>query len=112
MPSSGLTVQTLFEQGERVHATSEVVTFDGVATRRATFAQVAERARRLAAALAKLGVQPGDRVGTFCWNTQEHVEAYFAVPCMGAVLHTINVRLYADQIAYIVNHAGNSVVIV
>ncbi len=54
----------------------------------------------------------GDRVGTFCWNNQEHLEAYFAMPCMGAVLHTLNIRLPPEQLAYVVNHAEDRVVIV
>src|SRR5581483_4824086 len=103
-----LTVNALFEHGASVFADSEVITFDGVGTRRASFAQVAARARQLAAALNRLGVKPGDRVGTFCWNCQEHLEAYFAVPCIGAVLHTLNLRLFPEQIAYIVNHAEDS----
>lgn len=107
-----LTVQTLFEHGARVFADSEVVTFTGAGTRRARFHEVARRARCLAAALRRLGLQPGDRVGTFCWNTQEHLEAYFAVPCMGAVLHTLNIRLFPDQIEYVINHAANRIVIV
>jgi len=106
-----LTVNALFEHGASVFADKEVVTFDGKATRRATFAQVARRARQLAAALRRLGVKAGDRVGTFCWNCQEHLEAYFAVPCLGAVLHTLNLRLFPEQIAYIVNHAEDSVII-
>ncbi len=107
-----LTVRALFEHGERVCADSEVVSFDGVNTRRVRFDQVAERARRLAAALVRLGVRPGERVSTFCWNCQEHLEAYFAVPCIGAVLHTLNLRLFPEQIAYIVNHAEDCAIIV
>ena len=76
-----------------------------------TFAEVADNADRLAAALTRLGVQPGDRVGTFCWNTQEHLEAYFAIPCMGAVLHTLNIRLFPEQLAYVINHAEDKIVI-
>src|ERR1700723_271559 len=106
-----LTVQTLFEHGARVFADSEVVTFTGADTRRIRFAALAERARRLAAALHRLGVQPGERVGTFCCNMQEHLEAYFAVPCMGAVLHTLNIRLFSDQIVYVVNHAEDRVIL-
>jgi fatty-acyl-CoA synthase len=107
-----LTVRAIFEHGERVYADSKVITFDGTATRRASFAQVADRARRLAAALARLGIKQGERVATFCWSCQEHLEAYFGVPCMGAVLHTLNVRLFKDQIAYIINHAEDSAIIV
>ncbi|PWT73844.1 MAG: long-chain fatty acid--CoA ligase [Proteobacteria bacterium] len=106
-----LTINSLFEHGASVFSKSEVVTFDGVTTRRASFREVAVRSRRLAAALTRLGVKSGDRVGTFSWNIQEHLEAYFAVPCIGAVLHTLNLRLFPEQIAYIVNHAEDSVVI-
>jgi fatty-acyl-CoA synthase len=63
------------------------------------------RIDRLARALRKLGVEPGDRVATFAWNNQRHFECYFAIPCIGAVLHTLNLRLFAEQIAYIINHA-------
>jgi fatty-acyl-CoA synthase len=80
--------------------------------RRVTYAELLGRARRLAGALRDLGVRRGDRVATFCWNHHQHVEAYFAVPCMGAVVHTLNIRLGADELAYIANHAGDSVVIV
>ena len=75
-------------------------------------ARSCERADRLAAALAGLGVEPGDRVATFMWNSREHLEAYLAVPCMGAVLHTLNVRLFAEQLTYIVNHAEDRVIVV
>ncbi|WP_224766358.1 long-chain-fatty-acid--CoA ligase [Nocardioides campestrisoli] len=76
-----------------------------------TFRETALRAGRLAAALARLGVREGDRVGTFSWNTAEHVEAYWGVMGMGAVLHTINLRLHSDQIAYTVQHADDRVVL-
>src|SRR5262245_10815487 len=94
MQDHPLTVTSLFEHGRTIHGGSQVATYEGARTRRVTFAQLAERAGRLAAALVRLGVKPGDRVGTFCWNTQEHLEAYFAVPGMGAVLHTLNIRLF------------------
>ena len=93
-------------------ADSEVVTFEGDSCRQATFAEVADRVDRLAAALHALGIGEGDRVGTFMWNTQEHLEAYFAVPGMGAVLHTLNIRLFPEQLAWIVNHAADRIVIV
>jgi fatty-acyl-CoA synthase len=75
-----------------------------------TFAQLHQRIDRLARALAALGVNQGDRVGTFAWNNQRHLELYFAVPCVGAVLHTLNIRLFAEQITYIVNHAEDGVI--
>jgi fatty-acyl-CoA synthase len=112
MQDHPLTINAIFKHGERIHHASEVLTFTGEDCRRATFLEVGSRAARLASALKKLGVQPGDRVGTFCWNTQTHMEAYFAVPSMGAVLHTLNLRLFPDQLAYIINHAQDKVIIV
>src|SRR5207245_1156859 len=61
---------------------------------------------------ARLGIKAGDRVGTFLWNSQEHLEAYFAVPAMGAVLHTLNIRLFPEQLTFVINHAEDRVVIV
>ena len=77
-----------------------------------TFADVSRRIDRLARVLERLGVEPGDRVGTFAWNNQRHFELYFAVPCIGAVLHTLNIRLFAEQITYIVDHAHDRVIFV
>src|SRR6202035_6118386 len=65
-----------------------------------------------AAALRDLGVRTDDRVGTLCWTHQEHIEAYFAIPCMGALLHTLNLRLPPPQLAQIINHAEDRVIIV
>ena len=79
---------------------------------RATFGEVAERIDRLARALSRLGVEKGDRVGTFAWNNQRHFELYFAIPCVGAVLHTLNIRLFEEQLTYIVNHAEDRVIFV
>ena len=107
-----LTVGMIFRHGRSVHRDSEVVTFEGEKSRRASFAEVAERADRLAAALRHLEVDVGDRVGTFAWNTQEHLEAYFAIPGIGAVLHTLNLRLFPEQLVYIVNHAEDKVVVI
>jgi len=112
MQDHPLVISDLFEHGRRVYADSEVLTFDGEGVRRATFAQVGERAMRLAAALHRLGVRPDDRVGTFCWNSQEHLEAYLAVPGMGAVLHTLNIRLFPEQLAYVINHGEDHVILV
>jgi fatty-acyl-CoA synthase len=78
----------------------------------ATFAETADRVDRLARVLSKLGVERGDRVGTFAWNNQRHFELYFAIPCVGAVLHTLNIRLFEDQLEYIVGHAEDSVIFV
>ena len=78
----------------------------------ATFGEVLDRAERLSAALANLGVKPGDRVGSLAWNTQEHLEIYYAVMGMGAVLHTANPRLHEDQLVYTIDHARDTVLIV
>ncbi|HEY2702550.1 MAG TPA: long-chain fatty acid--CoA ligase [Candidatus Dormibacteraeota bacterium] len=112
MPGRPLTVGSLLEYGLAVYADSEVVTFDGDRTRRATYREVGAGAARLANALRRLGVVEGDRVGTLCWNTQEHFEAYLGVPSMGAVLHTLNLRLFPEQLAYIIDHAEDRVILV
>jgi fatty-acyl-CoA synthase len=79
---------------------------------RATFAEVSERIDRLARALGRLGVEQGQRIATFAWNNQRHFELYFAIPCVGAVLHTLNIRLFEEQLTYIVNHAEDRVIFV
>ena len=92
---------------------AEVVTLAAPGTvQRAKFGEVSERVDRLARVLGKLGVEPGDRVGTFAWNNQRHFELYMAVPCVGAVLHTLNIRLFEEQLTYIVNHAEDKVIFV
>ncbi|TQK50510.1 fatty-acyl-CoA synthase [Streptomyces sp. SLBN-118] len=108
-----LLVRRLLENGMNLHGGSEVITAtDNNGTRTATYAQVGRNAAKLAHALAGLGVQPGDRVATFMWNNQEHLEAYLAVPAMGAVIHPLNIRLFPEQLTYIANHAQDTVVIV
>jgi len=106
-----LTVRHIFEHGRTLYADSEVVTSETGGARRIEFGALADRADQLAAGLRRLGVEPGDRVATFGWNNQEHQEAYFAIPCMGAVMHTINIRLSAEQIRYIIGHAEDSVIL-
>ena len=107
-----LTITMLLRHGGRVHADSEIVTWSPDHVRRASFATVAEHAAQLAGALQRLGVERGDRVGTFCWNHQEHLELYLGVPCFGAVLHTLNIRLFPEQLVYVVNHAADRVIVV
>ncbi|HEY5856950.1 MAG TPA: AMP-binding protein, partial [Aldersonia sp.] len=107
-----LAIADLFEHGERIHPEATVTDYaDGVLTQR-TVADVADESRRLATALAGIGVRPDDVVATLCWNTSHHIAAYFAVPAMGAVLHTLNLRLHASQLAYVAGHATDRVVIV
>jgi len=112
MQDGPLLISGILRHGQAVYGGSEVITVEPTGDRRSTFAQVAGRAERLAAALRRLGVGDGDRVATFAWNDQEHLEAYLAVPSMGAVLHTLNIRLFPDQLAYVVNHAEDKVVII
>jgi fatty-acyl-CoA synthase len=112
MQDAQLTIGSMLEHSRRVYATSRVLTFEGDGVREASYGEVGARAHRLASALKGLGVGQGDRVGTFMWNTQEHLEAYLAVPSMGAVLHTLNLRLFPEQLAYVINHAGDKVIIV
>jgi fatty-acyl-CoA synthase len=107
-----LTITAMLRHGATVHGRSECVTWLGDRGLHVSYAEIARNAERLAAALAAFGIGAGDRVGTFCWNNQAHLEAYYAVPCMGAVLHTINIRLPAGQVAHIVNHAEDRMIIV
>ncbi len=90
----------------------QIVTRVGNGVHRYTYADLFERIARLGNALRELGVGPGDRVGTFGWNTYRHLEAYFAPPTIGAVVHTINIRLAPDDMAYIINHAGDRVLLI
>jgi len=112
MQDTPLSLAELLRHGRTMHQASEVVTWTDATPRRASFAQVGERAGRLANALRTLGVRSGDRVATFMWNNAEHLETYLAVPAMGAVLHPLNIRLGSEQLAFIANHAEDDVVIV
>jgi fatty-acyl-CoA synthase len=112
MQDSQLSITEIFRHGAELYPDSEIITFEGERAKHTTYAEVAERVNRLAGALRRLGVGAGDRVGTLCWNHQEHMEAYLAIPCMGAVLHTLNLRLPPSQLAQIINHAEDKVVIV
>src|SRR6201986_5640797 len=108
-----LTVAAIRRYGTTVFGDKEVVTADGDGpARRRTYAQVGDRTARLANGLRSLGVDGDQRVATFMWNNAEHLEAYLAIPSMGAVLHTLNLRLSADQVGYIATHAGDYAVIV
>jgi len=108
-----LTLTQFFERSRRLFARKTLATrVPGRSLCRYTYADLAERVARLAGGLAALGVRPGDRVGTFAWNTHHHLEAYWAAPLMGAILHTVNFRLAPEDIAYIINHAEDSVLLV
>ncbi len=109
-----LTLGHVLGRMRTLNAGAEIVTLreaDGARTR-ASFGEVVGRIDRLAAGLAAHGIGEGDRVGTFAWNSQEHVELYMAIPCLGAVLHTLNIRLFPEQLAYVINHAQDRIVFV
>jgi fatty-acyl-CoA synthase len=108
-----LSIGSILRFGAEVFGDSEVVTLcDGGQRRRRSYAETASRAARLANALSDLGIDGDQRVATFMWNNAEHLEAYLAVPSTGAVLHTLNIRLFPEQVTYIANHAEDRVVIV
>ena len=108
MMDGPLNISALIEHAERFHGDTPIVTrlVEG-GIHRTTYAEAHQRSRQLANALAALGVRPGDRVGTLAWNTFRHFEIYYAVSGSGAVCHTINPRLFPEQIAYIANHADD-----
>src|SRR5580692_2466957 len=114
MQDAPLLVSGIMRHGQQVYGDSQVITITGPAGEylEASFNEVAGRAERLAAALERLGVGDSDRVGTFLWNNQTHLEAYLGIPGMGAVLHTLNLRLFPEQLAYVINHAEDKVIIV
>jgi fatty-acyl-CoA synthase len=107
-----LTIGGILRHVVEVHGDGQVITATDGGTRTESYADVGRRAARLANALRALGVSGDQRVGTFAWNNAEHLEAYLAVPSMGAVLHTLNIRLFPEQLTYIANHAEDQVVIV
>lgn len=107
-----LTLHHFLDRATKFFPKKEIVTRRPGGLDRTNYGDYCRRVHRLARVLEKLGVRPGDRVGTLCWNTAEHLELYFAVPCYGAVLHTLNLRLPPDQLRYIINHAENRVIFV
>ncbi|MEU6645221.1 long-chain fatty acid--CoA ligase [Saccharomonospora sp. NPDC046836] len=112
MQDDQLSLANLLRHGTTLHARSEVITWTGSGARRRSYGEVGKRAAQLANALRGLGVTGDQRVGTFMWNNAEHLEAYLAIPAMGAVLHTLNIRLFPEQLSYVANHAEDQVVIV
>ncbi|WP_410648310.1 long-chain fatty acid--CoA ligase [Amycolatopsis sp. cmx-4-54] len=112
MQDGQLSLGRLLRHGTTVHSESEVITWTGSEARRETFGELGKHAARLANALRSLGVTGDQRVGTFMWNNAEHMAAYLAIPAMGAVLHTLNIRLFPEQLVFVANHAEDQVVIV
>lgn len=108
-----LTLTALLRRAETYYGDGEIVSrLADKQVVRYTYADWARRTRQLALALARLGIRPGDRVATLCWNHYRHLEAYFGIPVMGGVLHTLNLRLHPDDLTYIVNHAEDRALLV
>ncbi|MPZ72208.1 MAG: long-chain-fatty-acid--CoA ligase [Nitriliruptorales bacterium] len=105
-----LTLQMLLERAERIYADKHIATKTAQGVRRRSYGEVVGRVARLANVLRDLGIGRGDRVATFAWNSDRHLELYLAAPCMGAVLHTLNPRLHPDQVRWIADHAEDRVV--
>ncbi|MDT7636136.1 MAG: hypothetical protein QOC83_424 [Pseudonocardiales bacterium] len=112
MQDRPLVLPHIFHRAEQLFGRKEIVTATADGEQRITIAEWAQRVRRLATALDRLGISADGRVATFCWNTAAHLELYLAAPCTGRVLHTLNIRLFPDQLTYIANHAEDEIVFV
>ncbi|HET8953964.1 MAG TPA: long-chain fatty acid--CoA ligase [Solirubrobacteraceae bacterium] len=110
MQSYPLTLVHPFQRAERLFPDKPIVSATPTGIQRTTYGEWAERTRRLGGVLDALGVSAGGRVGTFAWNSARHLELYFAAPCTGRVLHTLNIRLFPEQLRYVADHAGDEVV--
>ncbi|MDQ4038247.1 MAG: long-chain fatty acid--CoA ligase [Actinomycetota bacterium] len=107
-----LTIVRIFDRAEKLFADKSVITSTATGISSRAYGLWADRTRRLGGVLDTLGISADGRVGTFGWNTGNHLELYFAAPCTGRVLHTLNIRLFAEQLTYIANHAEDEVVFV
>ncbi|WP_067666814.1 long-chain fatty acid--CoA ligase [Nocardia miyunensis] len=112
MQDEQLSLATLLRYAQSFHGDATISTWTGEGVRTTTYREMGADAARLANALRALGIEVGDRVGTFMWNNTEHMVVYAAVPAMGAVLHALNIRLFPEQLVYVANHAEDQVVIV
>src|SRR5947209_8680735 len=112
MPDFPLTLQHFLWRSTTLFPTKQIVTRRETGRHRYTYADFGRRVAQLAHALKELGVGPGDRVGTLAWNNYRHLELYFATPCSGAVLHTLNPRLFPEHLAYVINDAEDKVIFV
>lgn len=107
-----LTLPPVFDRAERYYADKRIISATATGMTRTTYAEWAERTRRVGGLLDTLGISADARVGTFAWNSARHLELYWGAPCSGRVLHTLNIRLFPDQVTYIVNHAEDEVIFV
>lgn len=112
MQPEQLNISTILTFGATVHSDAVVTTWTDQGPRKVTFGELGKRAAQLAHGLRSLGIDADQRVATFQWNNSEHMEAYLAIPSMGAVLHPLNIRLFPDQLEFVANHAEDKVVIV
>lgn len=112
MQETPLTIVHLFDRAEKYHRGKTITTATATGKDVITYGDWAERTRRLGGVLDDLGISADGRVATFAWNTARHLELYFAAPCTGRVLHTLNIRLFPEQLTYIVNHAEDEVIFV
>jgi fatty-acyl-CoA synthase len=112
MQDTPLTIDTIFRHVEQHFGDGTITTNTPRGVVRTTYEEWAERTRRLGGVIDTLGVSGDGRVGTFGWNSQRHLELYFAAPCTGRVLHTLNIRLFPEQLTYIANHAEDEVIFV
>jgi acyl-CoA synthetase (AMP-forming)/AMP-acid ligase II len=107
-----LTLSHILERSAKLFPRQEIASKTPDGMHRYSYRDFHARVHSLAHVLRALNIQPGDRVGTLCWNSFRHLELYFAIPCYGAVMHTLNLRLPSDQLAYIINHAEDQVIFV
>ena len=108
MMMSQLTITAIMEHAEKVNGNTEIVSVTADHPRHSyRYRDAFRRVRQLANVLSELGVEAGDTIGTLAWNDYRHLEIYYAVSCSGAICHTINPRLFPEQIEYIVNHADD-----
>ncbi|MER1984254.1 MAG: long-chain fatty acid--CoA ligase [Solibacillus sp.] len=113
MMQTPLLLTGLLERAETYYAQNQIISrTSDTKVHRLTYAEWGKRTRRLASALTKLGMQKGDKIASFAWNQHRHLEAYFAVPCTGAVLHMVNIRLSVEHISYIINHAEDKILLI
>src|SRR5262249_19032651 len=106
-----LVIPSILRRAAQFFAEKEIVSrYADLTLCRTTFGELQGRVHRLMNVLRGLGVRPGDRVATFAWNHRRHLELYFAVPCLGAILHTVNIRLPREQLRYIFNHAQDRII--
>jgi len=112
MQQTPLTMVHIFERAEKYHSEKTITTATATGIERTTYGEWAARTRQLGGVLNKLGISKNGRVATFAWNSARHLELYFAPPCTGRVTHTLNIRLFPEQLTYIVNHAEDEVIFI